>query len=392
MIGKKLHNLRKDVTETRNNSRVTIQEFDVIKDDLEAANNNLKIANNNLTKNNERISVVKKAVVKEFMRRDGWERAAAEAERLADGKPVWVIKCPETEAILRTKNPMRGDYAYCSVLKRYLESQGIYVVLQMYEDWYCDVGAEVEIVIASRREYHPDRRVKGRTNVMWLVSQPEKASLEMMDLYDLVLIDSKPMAEELNGKTRAVVKPFLVPAPEDIFYMDDSPYCYERVFVGNSRKDQRDCVRWCSNNGIELDVWGKGWDEYYKNDPYIHPHGYITFNETAEIYRKARVIVNDHQDEMISTGMINDRCTEALLCGKPLVCDRSQALMDEFGDYFIYYTGEEEFVEAMNEMDRRYDEICEKIKKDYDVLLEKYSFGKTIGQMTDMIMSVHNKR
>ena len=377
---KKLYNARKDLTETRNNTRTVIKTIGEIKD-------RVGIIRKNMVSHRSH----KEVVLAEFQRRDIWQRAEAETKRLAAGRPVWAIKCPDSESRLTSDIPFISDYAYCMTLKKALENEGIYAVVQMREDWYCDIGADVEILIGCRYDYHPDRRVPERTNVMWMVCHPDNASVELLDRFDLVMIDSVPLAESMKGRSISMIKPFIVTADTDIFYRDDSPVTYDRAFVGNCRGDTRNCVRWCSENKIDLNVWGKGWEKYYSDDPYIHLHGIISYDETADVYRKSKIIINDHYPDMQKTGMINDRCTEVLLCGKTMLCDWSQGAEDEFGDFFTFYHSETDFIEALRKAENDYERLCDEIDKRYEEIIEKYSFKTGIKRMIKVIESVHDK-
>lgn len=380
MLIRKLYNLRKDLTEVRNNTRDAINAFEEIKGKL------ARISRKTVTR-----SFHKEVVLDEFRRRDIWQRAEAETKRLAGGRPVWVIKCPDTESRLKMDIAFRSDYAYCMTLKKALEKEGIYAVVQLYDDWYCDVGADVELLMGGKRDYHPDRRVRGRKNVMWIVCHPENVTKEIADRYDLILVDSIPLAESMKGSSMAEIEPFVVPADTDLFYRDDSPVEYERVFVGHSRGDTRNCVKWCSDNKIELDVWGVGWEKFYENDPYIHLHGVIPYDETAEIYRKSKIIINDHHPEMRRTGMINDRCVEVLLCGKTMLCDWSQGVEDEFGDLFTYYHDETDFIEALRKAEDNYERLCRRIDERYEELVEKYGFSTEIRRLIKTVESVQGE-
>ena len=380
MLIRKLYNLRKDLTEVRNNTRNAIDAFGEIKGKL------ARISRKTVTR-----SFHREVVLAEFRRRDIWQRAEAETERLAGGRPVWVIKCPDTESRLKMDIAFRSDYAYCMTLKKALEKEGIYAVVQLYDDWYCDVGADVELLMGGKRDYHPDRRVRGRKNVMWIVCHPENVTGEVADRYDLILVDSRPLAESMKDGSMAEIEPFLVPADTDIFYRDDSPVTYERVFVGHSREDTRNCVKWCRDNKIELDVWGVGWEKYYENDPYIHLHGVIPYDETAGIYRKSKIIINDHHPEMRRTGMINDRCMEVLLCGKTMLCDWSQGVEDEFGDLFTYYHDETDFIEALRKAEDNYERLCSMIDERYEELVEKYGFSTEIKRLIEIVESVQGE-
>lgn len=384
MIIRKLYNFRKDLTETRNNTRAAIRT-------LTKVSSMIGKMSGKMSGKTDYDKAVRKAVTSEFRRRDIWDRAASETRHLAKGRPVWVIKCPDGEERLKSDIPFRADYAYCSTLKKYLEREGIYVVLQMYDDWYCDVGADVEIHIGCRREYHPDRRVPGRVNVMWLVSHPENVPDEVADRYDLILVDSVPLANEMKHRTTAEVEPFLVAVDTDYFYRDDSPEEYERVFVGNTRGYNRNCVKWCSENKIELDVWGKGWEKNYTDNPYIHLHGCISYDQTADIYRRAKVIINEHHPTMKQTGMINNRCPEVLLCGKTMLCDWSQGVYDEFGELFTYYHDENDFIEALGKAEESYEILRREVEDRNKELLEKYSFDTGIKRMVDLISRLQSK-
>ena len=376
MIIKKLYNARKDLTETRNNTR--------------KLNKTLEKVGGTIAKMPDRKAVRKSfadSFAAELRRRDIWERTPAEIERLADGRPIWAIKCPATEALVNLEKWFMGDYAYCLSLKKYFERDGIYAPIQIYEDWYCDTGAELEIQMGNFKDYHPDRRHADRLNVMWLVSHPENMTDEIAGRYDLILVDSKSLAEDMEGRSQARIEPFIVAADTDYFYRDDSPVVYDRVFVGNTRGVNRDCVKWCSDNKIELDVWGQGWERYYKDDPYIHLHGMANFDETGDIYRKSRIIINDHHHEMQKVGMINNRCPEVLLCGKTMLCDWSQGVEDEFGDMLTYYHGESDFLEALAEAEESYERKCAEIDRRYEELVEKYSFTTTIKRLIDIVNS-----
>ena len=64
----------------------------------------------------------------------------AEIKRAADGRKVWVIKCPATEGEAKF---FWGDYYYAVALQKYLERQNIYAIIDNRQDWGCDEEADV---------------------------------------------------------------------------------------------------------------------------------------------------------------------------------------------------------------------------------------------------------
>ena len=83
---------------------------------------------------------LKEYIEQEFVRRENWAKIPAEIKRVADGRKVWVIKCPATEGEAKF---FWGDYYYAVALQKYLERQNIYAIIDNRQDWGCDEDADV---------------------------------------------------------------------------------------------------------------------------------------------------------------------------------------------------------------------------------------------------------
>ncbi len=342
-----------------------------------------------LKTNAKEINRLSEELKKEFQRRDIWAMRNAEVQYLAQGREIWVIKCPVSEL---NRRAVDGDYAYCMNIKKHLENMGIYVVLDLYEDWNCPIDADVVLVMSRRLLYRPDRRNTKTKYVCWIAAFPDRVCAEELEWFDLVLVDSEAYAEELQGKTNTPVKPFYVLTDTGLFHPDkynDKERKYNRVFVGNTRGIYRDCVRWCEENGIELDVWGVDWENYIPpHSKYVHLHGFVEYNHLPEIYRSAKVVINDHYQEMLDVELLNNRFPEVLLCGTPMICDWTESFERNYGDMVLFYHNEEEFVHCMKEMDARYDELKANVMKNQEKLREEFDFRKGIQRMKALIDDV----
>lgn len=341
---------------------------------------------NDLKTNAKEINRLSEDLKKEFQRRDIWAMRNAEVQYLAHGREIWVIKCPVSEL---NRRAVDGDYAYCMNIKKHLENMGIYVVLDLYEDWNCPIDADVVLVMSRRLLYRPDRRNTKTKYVCWIAAFPDRVCAEELEWFDLVLVDSEAYAEELQGKTNTPVKPFYVLTDTGLFHLDkynDKERKYNRVFVGNTRGIYRDCVRWCEENGIELDVWGVDWENYIPpHSKYVHLHGFVEYNHLPEIYRSAKVVINDHYQEMLDVELLNNRFPEVLLCGTPMICDWAESFERNYGDMVLFYRNEEEFVHCMKEMEERYDELRANVMKNQDKLKEEFDFRRGIERMKALI-------
>lgn len=335
-----------------------------------------------LEKNSKEINRLREELKKEFRRRDVWERKEAEVRRLAKGKKVLVIKCPPPEV---EKN-ISMDYAYCSVVKKFFEELGYYVLIDCWEDWNCSINADVVLVIHGFRYFHPDRRNEKTKYVMWINCCTNMITADELELYDLILTTSKQYTEQLRKNTEIQVEyvPNLIDVDAFFPTKEKVQPKYNFVFVGSCRPG-RECIRWCNDNGIHVDVWGIGWEKYYKDSKFVHLHGRVEYKDLPEIYRNARFSLNDHYQDMLDTEMMNNRFPEVLLCGTPMICDWAESFERDYGDMVLFYRNEEEFVQCMKEMDERYDELKANVMKNQEKLKEEFDFQRGIRRMQELI-------
>lgn len=355
---------------------------------LDQLRNSMRILERAENENAAEIRRLKADVQSEFRRRDVWERKKAEVQRLAKGKEILVIKCPALER----RGAKSVDYAYCDVLKRYFEEVGYYVLIDCYEDWNCSINADVVVLIHGYRYFHPDRRDEKTKFVMWINCFTDKITAEELALYDLVMTTSETHQKMLQQMTDIPVEFVPMLTDTDSFCPSDTPAQpkYNCVFIGNiiQRKYPRDCIRWCNDNGIEVDVWGEGWDKFYANSMFVHLHGRIDYKDLPELYRNARFSLNDHFADMLDTEMLNNRFPEVLLCGTPMICDWAESFERNYGDMVLFYRNEEEFVQCMKEMEERYDELLDNVRKNQEKLKEEFDFRRGIQRMKALIDDV----
>ena len=82
------------------------------------------------------------------------------------------------------------------------------------------------------------------------------------ELYDVVCVGSRHMAEELKGKVNVPVVPLLQCTDTEIFCPEGETkkqYNGNYIFIGSTRGVMRDCVYWAAEAGVPLHVWGSGW-------------------------------------------------------------------------------------------------------------------------------------
>lgn len=304
----------------------------------------------------------------------------------------WVIKAGFPDAPVKK---WWSEYAFSRSLKKYLKRPGHDVVVEAYDEWQNTKDADVVVVLRGNREYFPDRTLDRCIYIMWNLSHPGQISDEEYNAYDLVCIGSAPYLEKMRGRIHvpAVVLPMC--ADTEIFYPDSKP-CgekkYDWIFVGNSRFVKRKSVTWSIEHGIPLKIWGANWEGFIPDSSKYVEADNIPNDDLPELYRNARVTVDDHYEDMIENGFINTRIVEALACGLPVISDDSEVLREMFQGAVLCYRDEAEFLEQTQRIEKEYDEIKEKVLSLWPLIREKYSFEACAARLQELADEIRKHR
>lgn len=330
------------------------------------------------------IANLKQFIDQELKRRDSWGGRAAEVSRLAKGKPVWVIKCPAPEDDSKIR---WGDYPFALTLKRELEKRGVYVTVDTREDWGCESGADVVLVLRGCLNYRPDRRNTKCLYIMWNISHPDMVTKEEYELYDVVCVGSRHYADKLKEELSVPVLPLLQCTDTELFYPSEkepTDYKWDYIFIGNSRGVARSCVMWAIEDHLPLRMWGSGWNTILKDHMDLFEAPFIENSQIPELYRSAKVTLNDHWDDMREKQFVNNRIFDALACGLPVITDTCEELRELFPDAVLHYETREEFDECVRRMEQDYEAIRAKVREQWPLIQEKYSFGARAEQLMEI--------
>ena len=327
---------------------------------------------------------LKEYIEQEFVRRENWAKMPAEIKRVADGRKVWVIKCPATEGEAKF---FWGDYYYAVALQKYLERQNIYAIIDNRQDWGCDEEADVVLVLRGKYFYHPDRRNEKCLYIMWNISHPDMISKAEYELYDVVCVGSRHMAEELKDKISVPVVPLLQCTDTEIFCPEGETkkqYNGQYIFIGSTRGVMRDCVYWAADAGVPLHVWGSGWYEMMPEHKDVVDGTFMPNDKLPALYRSAKVTLNDHWKDMLDNQIINNRIFDALACGLPVISDGCDEMKEIFPDAVLYYDTKEEFDACIKKVENDYEAVKAKALEQYDMIKKEYSFERRVEELLEI--------
>ena len=331
------------------------------------------------------IDDLKAFIENELNRRDEWAKIPAELRRTANGRQVWVIKCPATEGKAKYH---WGDYYYAIALQKYLERKNIYVVIDTRQDWGCDEEADVVLVLRGNHFYRPDRRNGKTIYIMWNISHPDMISKSEYELYDIVCVGSRYYANKLKEQISVPVEPLLQCTDTELFYPEERKTTNlkdDYIFIGSTRGVMRECVLWAAEDNLPLHVWGGGWKQMLPDHQDIIDGTFVRNEDLPALYRSAKATLNDHWKDMLDNQFINNRIFDALACGLPVISDGCDEMKEIFPEAVLYYCNKEEFQACIEKMEKDYDAVKTKALEQFDMIRKDYSFEKRAEELIEMV-------
>lgn len=244
-----------------------------------------------------------------------------------------------------------GDLYYAESVRKELHSLGYDAHINYHENHLTKTSYLDDVLLDIRGldEVKPQQGIK---NIMWLISHPEKVNLDSIRGFDAVFSASKKWISEHEHQTKTPIHYLPQATDSEIFYRrknTNSKYKDRIIFVGNSRKIMRRSVLMAIEAGIDFDIYGGGWhglvdEKYIKGE-------FIPNDKLPEAYGSAKLVLNDHWDDMRDYGIISNRIFDVLASGGVVLTDYVEGIEEVKGDVF-WYKNKEEFIDAVQKIEK----------------------------------------
>ena len=232
-----------------------------------------------------------------------------------------------------------GDWYFCLSLKAAFERAGYKANIITKDNWYKRSSAKYVIVLRGLYEYKPIH-IKGKKYLMWNISHPDDVSLSEYDQYDFVFFASPKMYDRLN-------KLIFPPSTVLLQCCDRHLICNESkgmpstlLFVGNSRGVFRSILRDLLPTSFDLKVYGGGWNNYPVRDYVVKE--LLDHDQLGQAYHNAKIVLNDHWDDMRINGIVSNRIFDVLASGGFVISDDMAEIHTLFNDNVVTYTTRED--------------------------------------------------
>ena len=268
-----------------------------------------------------------------------------------------------------------GDFHFGNSLQRSLGAKGVTVFQDFQPNWSTDHKEDVVLVLRGLSKFQPS---KAKFNILWIISHPAMITSEELDGYDLILTVSAFYCTLLREITKTPVErarhctDFEKSFPASIGLSEEAELRKGIVYVANSRGQRREMAQWVEETNTPVRVFGRAWDKFGIGQ--LVEKEYLPNSDLPELYRSARLCLNDHWKDMRAFGFINNRVFDSLACGLPVLTDSFPEIRAVFGDTLLYARNAEEFRDKIAFCESNYEEVLGRVRETWKELGALYTF------------------
>jgi len=276
-----------------------------------------------------------------------------------------------------------GDQHFAVGMKKEFEKLGYKANVLPRDRWYDQSRAGYVIVLRGKNPYY---RPMGdnRKYIMWNISHPDDVTIDEYNSYDYVFFASQKMHDEFASKLH-------VPSGVAQQCVDDSAMVYEEghdkqyelLFVGNSRHVFRPILKDLIPTEHKLTVYGRHWENFPVQDYVVSD--YMDNSKVGQAYHDAKILLNDHWDDMRENGIISNRIFDALAVGAFIISDDIPEIHELFGDNVVTYHGREDLKEKIDYYLKHEEERDAKAKAGQKIALNGHTFRDRVAVMVKVI-------
>jgi glycosyltransferase involved in cell wall biosynthesis len=267
------------------------------------------------------------------------------------GRPAlrWAIKIASPA---EPRGDNWGDTFFADEIRRALERLGQEVVVDRVRG-HVRPTSYLDDVVLSLRGLATVWRQDDATNVLWVISHPDRVvEREVVDK-DIVYAASTAWSAHATSAFGRTVKPLLQATDPNLFNPDraEPGSGPDVLFVGTTRKIFRPIVRMAMEAGGSPTIYGHGWEEFLPAEMVAGTS--MPRPETGAAYRSSGVVLNDHWDDMATWGFLSNRLFDGVASGARMISDRAVGIEEVFGDVVTVVTSTDEMRQALAEVHER---------------------------------------
>lgn len=277
-----------------------------------------------------------------------------------------------------------GDYHYAVALQREFERRGYRANVLPRDRWYEPSKAKYILVLRGLRPYYPSIE-EGKKVIFWNISHPADVDEMEYNLADYVFFASETMRNLMGSKITTASGVLLQCTDEHVMTFKDSnkEKRYDLLFVGNSRHVFRPILKDLLPTPYHLTVYGRHWEEFPIQEYVVSD--YIDNEEVGQAYHDAKILLNDHWDDMREYGIISNRIFDALAVGAFVISDAVPGLEEVLQGTVVTYRNREDLQEKIDYYMNHDKEREEKARLGQQIVLRQHTFANRVEKLIEVM-------
>ncbi len=203
-----------------------------------------------------------------------------------------------------------GDIYFANSFANSLRKIGHNAIVHYLNEWnQSDESVNVVIHIKGLSNYELKPY---NINIIWVINHPELHTIDELNQYDIIFVASQKYYEQISNKVKVPI--FYLPQATDqnyFNYKNEIEKEFDILFIGNNYESKNNKCRQIIQDLLDtkvdynLKVFGENWDGFI--DSKFIGDKFIDWKKLPELYSKAKIVLNDHQQSMRENGFINNR-------------------------------------------------------------------------------------
>lgn len=276
-----------------------------------------------------------------------------------------------------------GDWHFANAMKKYFGEKGYRANVITKDKWYYRSRAKYIIFLRGNAEYYPSFE-DGKVSIMWNISHPEDVSLEEYNAYDYVFFASDRLKSDIGTQLHCESGVLIQCTDEQVMRAEeDKEKKYELLFVGNSRHAYRQILKDLLPTKYQLTMFGRDWEEFQLQQYVLQD--YISNDEVGQAYHDAKILLNDHWEDMREKGIISNRIFDALAAGAFIISDYMPEIDEFFKGAVVTYKDKDDLSQKIDYYMEHDEERLAKARLGQKIVLKEHTFRNRIAEMIDVM-------
>ncbi len=306
---------------------------------------------------------------------DSWKNIAQRGHKEPNPKKIDICApMPDDE-----NKKFWGDYHYALAMKKELERLGYEVDVRPYQRWSNHTDSAVTIVLRGNRPYYPKEAVKQK-NIMWNISHPDDVPQEEYERFDLVYFASQKLCDRWKDKISTKCDVMLQCTDPEVMKSTAGEKKYELLFIGNSRRVYRQVVQDALTLDYPLTIFGRHWEAFEEAQKCVK-EPYMPNEQVGQAYRDARIVLNDHWDDMKETGIVSNRLFDALAAEAFIISDELPEIEEIFQGTVVTYQDRADLKKKADYYMQHPEEAEKLAKRGHELVIKEHTFRRRMEKL-----------